>query len=69
MTNIVVEFGNARLQAVADRYVHGEDVPIEQVRAIWRNARASGGGACCLATRRSTGEKCIRRAATRRMPT
>lgn len=36
VTNIVVEFGNARLQAVADRYVHGEDVPVEQVRAIWR---------------------------------
>jgi hypothetical protein len=36
VTNIVVEFGNARLQVVADRYVRGEGVPVEQVRAIWR---------------------------------
>jgi hypothetical protein len=36
VTNIVVEFGNTRLQAIADRYVRGEDVPVEQVRAIWR---------------------------------
>lgn len=35
--DIVVEFGNARYQAVADRYVRGEAVPAGELRAIWQN--------------------------------
>lgn len=37
VTNIVVEFGNARMQDAADRYVRGETVPEDEVRAIWRD--------------------------------
>jgi hypothetical protein len=37
ITNIVVEFGNAKYQDVADRYVFGEQVPADEVRKIWRN--------------------------------
>ena len=35
--DIVVEFGNARYQEVADRFVSGEEVPNESLRLIWRN--------------------------------
>jgi hypothetical protein len=35
--DIVVEFGNARYQEVADRFVRGEEVPYESLRLIWRN--------------------------------
>ena len=35
--DIVVEFGNARYQEVADRYVRGEDVPYDALRRIWRD--------------------------------
>jgi hypothetical protein len=35
--DIVVEFGNSLYQKSVDRYVAGEDVPIEQVRKAWRN--------------------------------
>ena len=35
--DIVVEFGNARYQDVADRFVRGETVPDDSLRLIWRN--------------------------------
>jgi hypothetical protein len=35
--DIVVEFGNARYQDVADRFVSGEQVPYESLRLVWRN--------------------------------
>jgi hypothetical protein len=35
--DIVVEFGNSLYQKSVDRYVSGEDVPIEQVQRAWRN--------------------------------
>jgi hypothetical protein len=35
--DIVVEFGNSLYQKSVDRYIAGEDVPIEQVRKAWRN--------------------------------
>ncbi len=35
--DIVVEFGNARYQDVADRYVAGEAVPDEELKRIWEN--------------------------------
>ncbi len=35
--NVVVEFGNARYQSIADDYVGGKRVSINQVRKIWRD--------------------------------
>lgn len=35
-TDVAVEFGNARLQTTADRYVAGEPVPEADLAAIWR---------------------------------
>lgn len=35
--DIVVEFGNSLYQKSVDRYVNGEEVPIEQVQKAWRN--------------------------------
>lgn len=35
--DIVVECGNALYQPVLDRYVAGEDVPIADVRKVWRD--------------------------------
>ena len=35
--DIVVEYGNARYQDVADRFVRGESVPREVLRQIWQN--------------------------------
>jgi hypothetical protein len=33
--NVVVEFGGAAQQTTIDRYVAGEDVPYEKLRAVW----------------------------------
>ena len=35
--DIVMEFGNSLYQKSVDRYVAGEDVPVEQVEKAWRN--------------------------------
>ena len=35
--DIVVEFGNARYQDAADRFVRGEQIPYESLRLVWRN--------------------------------
>ena len=35
--SIVVEFGNARFQALADRYVAGGDVSAKALRPVWRD--------------------------------
>jgi len=35
--DIVVEFGNARYQHLADRFVRGDDVPQDSLRMIWQN--------------------------------
>ncbi|MCI0665422.1 MAG: hypothetical protein L0220_30550 [Acidobacteria bacterium] len=37
VNDIVVEFGNALYQDVTDRYVSGKEVPLAEVRQIWRN--------------------------------
>jgi hypothetical protein len=37
VNDIVVEFGNARYQNTVDRYIAGEDVPLEQVQGAWRD--------------------------------
>ena len=36
LDDVVVEFGNARLQAVADAYVSGKGVSEPQLRSVWR---------------------------------
>jgi hypothetical protein len=41
--DIVVEFGNSLYQKSVDRYIAGEDVPLEQVQKAWRNTVASVG--------------------------
>lgn len=35
--DILVEFGNARYQHLADRFVRGGDVPLDSLRMIWQN--------------------------------
>ena len=35
--DIMVEFGNARYQDLADRFVKGDEVPHESLRLVWRN--------------------------------
>ena len=35
--DIVIEVANARYQDVMDRYIRGEQVPIEAVRPAWQN--------------------------------
>lgn len=37
VNDIAVECGNSRYQAVLDRYIAGDDVPIEEARLVWRN--------------------------------
>ena len=37
VNDIVLEFGNARFQDVVDRYIAGEDVPLNQVQRAWRD--------------------------------
>ena len=32
---MVVEFGGGAQQTIIDRYVAGEDVPYDQLRAVW----------------------------------
>jgi hypothetical protein len=41
--DIVVEFGNSLYQKSVDRYIAGEDVPLEQVQKAWRNTVGSIG--------------------------
>jgi hypothetical protein len=40
--DIVVEFGNSLYQKTVDRYISGEDVPLEEVQKAWRNTMALG---------------------------
>ena len=37
VNDIVVEFGNAMYQEILDRYIAGENVPMSEVRQVWRN--------------------------------
>ncbi len=41
--DIVMEFGNSRYQEAVDRYVRGDNIPIEQVEGAWRDTLASIG--------------------------
>lgn len=42
VNDIVVEFGNARYQALMDRFIAGEDVPRNDLREIWQNTTVPG---------------------------
>jgi hypothetical protein len=37
VNDIVVEFGNARYQELVDRYVTGDDIPLDSLRRVWQN--------------------------------
>jgi hypothetical protein len=37
VNDIVLEFGNAKYQGVVDRYIAGENVPLDQVQGAWRD--------------------------------
>ena len=37
VNDIVVECGNSKYQALLDRYIAGDDVPIADARQVWRN--------------------------------
>ena len=41
--DIVMEFGNSLYQKSVDRYISGENVPLEQVQKAWRNTVGSIG--------------------------
>ena len=43
VNDIVVEFGNARFQALADRYVFGEPVAREELKQIWEDTTIVSG--------------------------
>jgi hypothetical protein len=42
VNDIVVEFGNARYQAVIDRYLAGEEVPALELQRVWRDHTGPG---------------------------
>ena len=37
VNDIVLEFGNAKYQDVVDRYISGENVPIDRIQGAWRD--------------------------------
>jgi hypothetical protein len=44
INDIVIEEGSARYQELADRFVHGENIPIASLRPIWRETTQPGPG-------------------------
>jgi hypothetical protein len=42
VNDVVVECGNALYQATLDRYIAGEEVPLEQLQLVWRNTTQPG---------------------------
>ena len=44
VNDIVIEEGSSRYQDVADRFVRGENVPMESLRRVWRDATLPGLG-------------------------
>ncbi len=42
---VVLEYGNARYQGLVDRYMNGEDIPVQELRQVWNDAvgRIPGG--------------------------
>jgi hypothetical protein len=44
VNDVVVEFGNARHQAILDRYIAGDDVPVASLQAVWQDVVGAPGG-------------------------
>ena len=44
VNDIVVEEGSARYQDLADRYVRGDQIPLETIRPVWRDTTQPGLG-------------------------
>ena len=44
INDFVIEEGSSRYQDIADRYIRGENVPMESVRHIWRDTTQPGLG-------------------------
>jgi hypothetical protein len=44
VNDVVIEMGNALYQDVLDRYIAGENVPMEQLRKTWENQVGAPGG-------------------------
>lgn len=40
---IVVEFGNSLYQALLDKYIYGEDIPLTAVQQVWQNTTQAAG--------------------------
>jgi hypothetical protein len=43
VNDIVLEFGNSRYQDLVDRFVEGQNVPLEEVQNAWRNVAGALG--------------------------
>jgi len=59
VNDIVVEFGNARYQNVVDRYIAGENVPLEQVQRAWRDPVGALGPVSDLLFGGFPGQPCV----------
>jgi hypothetical protein len=44
VNDVVIEMGNSLYQEVLDRYIAGENVPMEQLRKTWENVVGAPGG-------------------------
>ena len=44
VNDVVIEMGNSLYQEILDRYIAGENVPIEQLRKTWENQVGAPGG-------------------------
>jgi hypothetical protein len=43
VTDIVIEFGTSRHQATLDRYMNGDDVPLDELRKVWADTTVVNG--------------------------
>ena len=41
--DVVIEFGTARYQSTLDRYINGDEVPLEEVRKVWADTTVVNG--------------------------
>jgi hypothetical protein len=43
VTDVAIEFGTARYQSTLDRYINGDDVPLEELRKVWADTTVVNG--------------------------
>ncbi len=43
VTDVVIEFGTSRYQATLDRYMNGDDVPLDELRKVWADTTVVNG--------------------------